>query len=362
MAVPRMVEHAGGPTLSSPEMDEPTQERHADLLWAQPEWLAEAHAWIDEQLDALGASLTGEVEQVHLVPWSTVLRVPTRDGDLFLKAVWVDSAFEPALTALLAERWPERISEPVAVDPARGWMLTRDAGTRLREQLTSAADLHHWETLLPAYAELQIQLAPCAADLLALGVPDMRLAAIPGLLDDLLDDPEALLLDLPDGLTSDELGRMRECLPEIAAMCRELAGYGIPETLQHDDFHDGNVFVRDGRYVFFDWGDSCLSHPFHTMVVTLRSTALRLDLEPGGRELIRLRDTYLEAFGSFARHEALVEAFEIAYRVGTLGRALSWHRYVKASDPRYRSEVADAVPYGLQRFLERGPIGSWRWE
>lgn len=27
-----------------------------------------------------------------------------------------------------------------------------------------------------------------------------------------------------------------------------------------------------------------------------------------------------------------------------------------------RSEVADTVPYGLQRFLERGPIGSWRWE
>jgi Ser/Thr protein kinase RdoA (MazF antagonist) len=28
----------------------------------------------------------------------------------------------------------------------------------------------------------------------------------------------------------------------------------VDRTLQHDDLHDGNVFVRDGRYLFFDWG------------------------------------------------------------------------------------------------------------
>jgi len=155
---------------------------------------------------------------------------------------------------------------------------------------------------------------------------------------------------------------MRERLPEVAAMCLELGGLGIPETLQHDDFNDGNVFVRSGGYVFFDWGDSCVSHPFHTLVVTLRSIAHRLDLEPGGRELLRIRDAYLEAFGGFAERGTLTEAFELAYVVGTIARALAWHRYVRASDPRYRSEFADSVPYGLQRFLERGPIGTWRWD
>jgi hypothetical protein len=334
-------------------MDE-AREKYSDLEWAQPEWLAQATTWVADRV-----AITGEVEQVHLVPWSTVLRMPTAEGDLYLKAASVSGTFEPALTVLLAERFPDRIAEPVAIDVERGWMLTREAGTRLREQMQSAADLHHWETLLPAYADLQIQLSSNADELLALGVPDTRLSAIPSLLEGLLDDPEALMLDLPDGLTSDELSQLRERLPEIGAMCHELTDYGIPETLQHDDFNDGNVFVRDGRHVFFDWGDSCVSHPFNTLVVTLRTVAMRFDLEPGGRDLLRLRDAYLEPFGE---RESLLEAFELAYAVGTIGRALAWHRYVRDSDPRYRSEIAEAVPYGLQRFLEGGPIGTWRWE
>jgi hypothetical protein len=333
------------------------REKYADLEWAQPEWLLSARRWIERH-----AQPTGDLEQVHLVPWSTVLRVPTAGGNLFFKAASISGAFEPALTVLLAERAPERIAEPVAVDLERGWMLSRDAGTRLRELLHTAADLHHWTTLLPAYAELQIDLAPDADRLLDLGVPDRRLVKIPELLAELLNDTEALMVGLPDGLTSEELARIRRELPGIRAMCAELAAFGIPETIQHDDFNGGNVFVRDGRHVFFDWGDSCISHPFHTLVVTLRSVAMRFDLEPGGAELLRLRDVYLEPFGSFAEPAALREAFDLAYRVGTIGRALAWYEYARETDPRYRSEVADAVPYGLQRFLEHGPIGTWRWE
>src|SRR5436309_3521221 len=83
-----------------------------------------------------------------------------------------------------------------------------------------------------------------------------RLAVLPSQLERLLDDPEALLLGRPEGVTPAERDRLRALIPEFARACSELAAYGIPETLQHDDLHDGNVFVRDGAYVFFDWGDS----------------------------------------------------------------------------------------------------------
>jgi hypothetical protein len=125
---------------------------------------------------------------------------------------------------------------------------------------------------------------------------------------------------------------------------------------------DGNGFVRSGRHVFFDWGDSCVSHPFHTLVVTLRSVAMRFDLEPGGDEVLRLRDAYLEPFGSFAEPATLGNAFAVAYRVGTIGRTLAWHTYVREPGLKDYSELAGGVPYGLQRYLENGPIGTWRWE
>jgi hypothetical protein len=327
----------------------------ADLIWTRPEWLAEAVAWIRERVE-----ITGEIEQPHVQWWSTVLRVPTAEGDLWFKAAAPINAFEPALTAELARLRPELIMELVAADPDRGWMLSRDAGIRLREQIGSAEDLVRWDEALPQYAELQLAAAPRADRLLALGVPDERLAGFADRFERLLANREAVMLGQPEGLTNDEHARLLASVPEVARLCAELAAYGIPETIQHDDLHDGNVFVRDGGYVFFDWGDSCVSHPLHTLVVTLRAIAYRYDVEPGSRVLLRLRDAYLEPFSRFGRHSELVDAAAIALRVGTIGRAHAWHRSLQSIEPELRAGEADSVPYGLKLFLDNGTLGTWQ--
>ena len=273
--------------------------------------------------------------------WSTVLRVPTAEGDLYFKAVAPVHRFEAALTARLFELQPRRVTEVLDVDAERGWFLMRDAGTRLRELVETPADLPRWEALLPEYAQLQIEVAPHARELLELGTPDHRLAVLPEQVRALAETDHRRLA----------LG----ALPRFEEMCRALAAAGIPETIQHDDLHDGQVFFRDGRYLFFDWGDSCVSHPFHSLTVILRSIAWKLDLTPGGPELERLRDAYLEPFG------ASPELADLGYRTGTVARALAWHRMVAAREPQFIDEDDASSPaYGLKLFLEDGPIGSWR--
>ena len=313
------------------------------LPWERAEWLAEATAWVRERVE-----VTGEIDQPHVRWWSTVLRVPTADGDLFFKAVAPVHRFEAALTARLAELQPGRVPEVVDVDSKRGWFLMRDAGLRLRELLESRADLHHWEGVLPEYARLQLEVAPHAEEFLQLGTPDERLEVLPDLL-------RELLAKRPYGLADDELRRADDAVPRFEEMCRELAEDGLPATIQHDDLHDGQVFVRDGSYVVFDWGDSCVSHPLLSLTVTLRSVAWRLDLEPGGPELRHLRDVYLEPFGRRP------EIADLAYCVGTLGRSIAWDRMVSAREPEFLDEDDLAGPaYGIKLFLEDGPIGSWR--
>jgi hypothetical protein len=310
--------------------------------WTEPEWLAGAEAWIRERAD-----VAGELDQFHVRWWSTVIRVPTRDGDLYFKAVAKGFLFEPPLTAKLFELKPDRVTAVVDVDVERGWMLMRDAGRRFREIVRSPADLRHWELALPRYAELQLAATPLADELLALGVPDARLSVLPGHLHTALAQPVR-------GLTPAQQERVLEALPEFEAMCGELAAYGIPETIQHDDLHDGQVFLRDGRYLFFDWGDSCISHPFHSLTVTLRANAARLGLEPGGPELQRLRDAYLEPFGD------LQEAANLAYWTGTVARALAWDRFVRSGFGYTEPGDDLATAYGLKLFVENGPIGSWK--
>ena len=312
------------------------------MRWTEPGWLAEAEAWIRERVP-----VTGELDQFHVRWWSTVIRVPTQDEDLYFKAVAPGFEFEPALTVRLFELAPDRVTPVVDADLDRAWMLMRDAGTRLRELVVKTADLRHWELALPRYAELQLAATAVADELQELDVPDARLAVLP-------EQLRAVLAEPVRGLTPAEQERAVAALPEFESLCRELAGYGIAETIQHDDLHDGQVFFARGRYVFFDWGDSCISHPFHSLTVNLRAAAAKLDLEPGGVEVGRLRDAYLEPFGD------LRGAADLAYRTGTVARALAWDRFNRAGFEHLEPDDDLATAYGLKLFLANGPIGTWR--
>ena len=298
--------------------------------WTDPRWLAEAHAWIREHAAALDAGEVGAIEQPHVRPWSTVLRVPTEAGDLYFKANAAAFRHEAALVALLAARRPDCVPALLAVDTDRGWLLMADAGSRLREIVGRERDLTRWLEVLQLYAGLQIDLAADAEELVALGVPDLRLARLPALYEQLLDT----LTELPP----DDRRRLEARVPWVREMCEELAAYGVAETIQHDDFHDGQVFVRDGSSLLLDWGDACVSHPFFTLSVTLEGViAWGLDDVEGSVDVGRFRDAYLAPFARILPGVDLVAATAIALRLGWVCRAVNGHAGGSgASDTRVR--------------------------
>jgi len=281
--------------------------------WTDPDWLAEAHAWI-----AAHVSPTGEIEQPHVRPWSTVMRVPTADGAVWFKANSPQQQFEAALVGVLAEERPDAVPPLVAVDPERGWMLMADAGERLREIVARERSLARWLEILPLYAGVQIDVAPRAADLVALGVPDMRLAVLPAKFEALVEEISAELSDR--GLEA----RVRERVPWVREACEELASYGIPETVQHDDFHDGQVFVKDGEYLLMDWGDACVSHPYFTLSVTLEGgIAWGVDDVADSEDLRPYRGAYLSRFVDHGTDAERQRAAELAQRLGWACRTIN---------------------------------------
>ena len=104
------------------------------------------------------------------------------------------------------------------------------------------------------------------------------------------------IVEQPD----EERRRLEASLPWVREACEELAAAGIPETIQHDDLHDAQVFVRDGRYLLLDWGDACVSHPFFSLAVTLDGViAWGVDDVEGSEPTEPYRDAYLEPFRGY---------------------------------------------------------------
>jgi hypothetical protein len=326
-----------------------------------PVWEAEARDWMLGRLGALGVPATGPVERVRARPWSVQLRVPTPTGPVWFKANISGSAYEAALVAAFAGWAPDAVLAPLAVDTGRGWLLSPHGGPTLREAQAGVPDLGRWEAMLGAYAELQLAVAARAGEMVALGVPDLRPAAMPGHLAALLEDA-AVRADLG----AQRHAAIAELVPEYASWCAELAGDGIPASIQHDDLHDGNVFLRlphppspgnpqpqvHGGFRFFDWGDASVAHPFGSLLVALRVARYLFDVEPDAPELARLRDAYLEPWTAHRDRKSLLRSATLAARVAIVSRSLSWQRALRGAEMPVEEDVRTAVAEWLTELIE----------
>lgn len=297
--------------------------------------VGEAEAWVRSCLP-----IAGPLALVQTEPWASVFRAPVDGGVVWFKACAPRQAFEVPLTAGLAERWPGTVSEVLAHDVDRRWLLMADAGEPLRE-LGNPPE--RWLEILPSYAMLQIGEAEGAEHHVARGVPDLRLGRLPALYDELLR-PE-----LP--LDPDERSALEAFGPRFEELCDALHGVGIGPTVQHDDLHMNNVYLRNNNLRVLDWGDASIAHPFFSLFETFRFlTELNL-LGPNDPWFARVRDAYLEPW------ESDRAAFDLALTVGGFAHAIAWlhQREALTAADRAGSDIGFAQ---ILRLALRGATGS----
>ncbi len=296
--------------------------------------VAAAEEWIRRYVEPVGA-----IETTHDRPWATVMRVPVAGRVTWFKACAAVQAFEPRLTAELYARWPDRVTEVLAVDEAQRWLLLGDAGIAVGELGNSR---QAWLDALPLYAELQKGEMSHALDHIAHGVPDLRMAELPAGYERLLAS------ELP--IARDDVDRLRDYAPRFTELCGALAELGIEESVQHDDLHTKNLYSDGTKFRVVDWGDSSIAHPFFSLVETFRSLEEFDHVAPDDAWFARLREAYLEPWGS-----GFTEAFEIAIRVGWFAHAIAWTRQRDALMPEARPDFDRAFAIIL-----RGAVAQTR--
>jgi hypothetical protein len=311
------------------------------VRWARPGWFAEAVSWIRERLGQRGLDATSVVQE-RTWSISTVLRVSTREGDFFFKAVPRVFAGEPALTRELARRHAGVVPEVAAVDEKRGWMLMHAfRGDEIEADPSALAGA------VDAYAALQLSWVGRGEELVELGCPDRSLEALEPQIDPLLGDRALLLPDHPEGLSPAEFEAVPELAERLHDACDQLRAYDLPATLEHGDLHTNNVRRVDGGFLFFDWSDACLSIPFFGLVPFLQFHDE--PLEATLRD--RLRDAYLAPWVAELGRDDLVEAFELAQFVGLFHQAVSYQRITEGIEPRARWEWERGFPFFVKRLL-----------
>jgi hypothetical protein len=290
-----------------------------------------AHAWVRGHVGPTGTAVLASD-----APWARVWRVPIAGGTVWFKHCAPVQAFEPRLTAALFDRWPDRITEVIAYDVDRHWLLLADAGRQLRDRRNPP---EVWLDLLPRYSELQRGEATRASEHVAHGVPDLRVETLPARYEDRLLRPQ-----LPIGDTDRD--RLRQFAPRFARLCDELAEAAIPASVQHDDLHASNISLAGEHVRIIDWGDASISCPFASLVVTFRFLEETNGLAPDDPWFARLRDAYIEPWGP-----GLAETFGLALTVGSFAHAIAWTRQRDALPSAARTKFDEAFFTILQRAL-----------
>ena len=237
------------PGLSLEPWEEELSEHPLRMHWARTGGPAKLIEWADLRMAELGLRRSGPAEQIRTWNLSTLWRLPTPEGALWLKAVPPFFAHEGKLLKALSE------STAGARVPH---VLAEDAGRVLRHEIPGkdfyVVDEARALDMVSRLTELQQRWLGKTESLLALGLKDSRAPA-------LSDSIRKLVARKAPTLGVEERYVLEAFADDLPRRFAEVEHAGLPDGLVHGDFHPGNVRGTDSELRLLDWGDSCVGHP-----------------------------------------------------------------------------------------------------
>ncbi len=309
--------------------------------WSRFGWRESIYASLPDRLARHGLRLTAPPVAVRVWERGAVLRLPSDQGNVYLKSVPPVFGHEPALTVWLSERFPSAV--PDLLDIADGMLMRDYGGAALFEQ----PDLALWEGGLRAYARLQVALCGHLDALRALAVPQRSLDWLCSELPSFFSDVAALRIGT-NPLMESEIERLRLLLPRFMSACSLLAEGAVPLSLEHGDLWTGQIIARNGQFIISDWSDSAITHPFFSLPFFVAEIANELPGVPDARE--RLTTAYLSEWTAFAALPELQALMLAAATVSAVYTALRYHLDIlPAMENRW--EMANMLAYNLRLAL-----------
>jgi Phosphotransferase enzyme family len=323
-----------------------TAEEPLRAEWARPGGVSATIAWADDALATIGRSRAGPVVQIKTWNLSSILRLPTAEGDIWCKSVPPFLAHEGGIIALVAAEDAHLVPPLLAAEPATRTVLLDDVPGEDDWDAPEGRLISMVLTLV----RLQARWTDGTDDLFAAGLPDWRTRALAGLVAALVSRS-----DVRAQLTDEELGPLDSLVDDLTDRFARLDACGIPDTLVHGDFHPGN-WRSDGRsLVLLDWGDCGVGHPMLDM------SSFAEYVPDVARS--RVRDAWVEAWERERPGADPTRAAELIAPIASLRRAVIFQGFLDRIEPSERRYHASDVRDRLRDALaiagaEGGRAGS----
>lgn len=321
------------------------------MLTAQPDAYVIGHnqTQIDWANDILAGYVVGQWQPVRSTPWSSVSSIATSKGLVFLKSMAKPFCKEPAILALIEKHAPGYATRIIVANNDLQCFLMHDAGHPLRETLLSNFRTDYPERALTMCADIQIAMIQHVDNFIKAGVNDWRLVNIPSLYQKFIHDRIDILKEY--GMSPSEITDYEDLGDPISDTCNVLADYDIPQTLEHSDFHDNNILIRDNRLVIGDWGDASIGHPFFSCVSFFDSAQRHHLITDQMKE--HLIQIYLKKWTKYGNTHALRRAYQVASKLYYVIVGMSHVRFYDCLNIENFPEYRDFTPKALEKLKEK---------
>jgi hypothetical protein len=143
---------------------------------------------------------------------------------------------------------------------------------------------------LQVYRRIQQATAPHVDAFLQAGVPGWRLEHFPKLYQNLVSNEDFLQAH---GLGALQIKILQDAVGKVETLCQALSKYGIPECLNHSDFHENNMLFSNTtkKVSIIDLGETAINHPFFSLAAFLKVSCDRYNIEFASADYQKLHKT-----------------------------------------------------------------------
>jgi len=249
--------------------------------------------WAMKVLKQTEINITVVVE----TPWSNALKINTLQGPVYLKQTPPDLFIEADIIQKCRNLSNiTDIPEVIAANKNLNCFLMKSCGdASLRTVFDGHLDVVLLVLGLQIYRRMQQATAPHVDSFLQAGVPDWRLERFPKLYLHLISDEEFLQTY---GLDTTQIKILQESVGKVEMACQALSEYGIPECLNHSDFHENNMVFSNAtkKVSIIDLGETAIDHPFFVLAAFFKVTCARYNIESSSTVYQKLYDTCFDGW------------------------------------------------------------------